>query len=111
MSSKNHARADSVMTNLWWRPRADGVEVAYFRKWIGGKDVWQVIGIVPADDARRLCKEKLEKHGLEGLMRALGENAEAPANARTAPSTGSPRLLRKRRPFWMPANNQPPGSI
>ena len=75
MKSK-HARADSELSNLWWRPRADGVEVAYIRQRVAGRDTWKSLGIVEPRVARDLVRAELRARGNESLMIKLGVGVE-----------------------------------
>ncbi|MDR1281312.1 MAG: hypothetical protein LBK99_10895 [Opitutaceae bacterium] len=65
-------RADAEETNLWWRVRQSGVEVAYFRSKKGGKDSWSYLGELEPRRARAIIRERRRTIGEAELLRRLG---------------------------------------
>jgi len=65
-------RADAEEANLAWRLTRSGVEIAYFRKRIGGKDTWERIGEIDPRRARAIIRERRRALGEEELLRRLG---------------------------------------
>lgn len=97
----SYARPDDKMTNLWWRPRKDGIEVAYFRKLIAGKDTWKAIGVVSPAVARAAVQRELEERGRESLYRKLGIGQEEQRMSTVG------ELLTAYRLFWAGTTKDP----
>lgn len=72
MKPRASAYADEEVLNLWWRPRADGTAVAYFRKRVDGADKWIMLGVLEPKRARQIVRDKLRVLGEEELLRRLG---------------------------------------
>ena len=65
-------RADAEEPNLAWRLTKHGVEIAYFRKRIGGKDTWERLGEIEPRRARTIIRERRRALGEDELLRRLG---------------------------------------
>lgn len=94
--------ADDKVTNLWWRPRADGVPVAYLRKSLNGEDTWLSLGILAPDRARQIVRDKLRELGEQELMRRLG--AGVPEEAKLSTVAELKAAYRK---YWATTRKEP----
>lgn len=65
-------RADSEEPNLGWRMTKHGVEIAYFRMRIEGKDTWERLGEIAPKSARSIIRERRRTLGEAELLRRLG---------------------------------------
>lgn len=69
-------RADPEERNLGWRRTKHGVDIAYFRKRINGKDTWERLGELDPRRARAIIRERRRELGEAELLRRLGQAAE-----------------------------------